>query len=74
MYTAAGKTFAEFTEKQLLKSIFPPTIDVVCDYIAWLSLQGYASSSIKSYISALAYECKIKNVSDPTDTFMVKKC
>ena len=73
MYSVAWNNFIEFAEKQLLKSNFPPTTEVVCDYIAWLSLKGYASSSIKSYVSALSYHCKIKNVADPTDTFVVKK-
>ncbi|KAJ8307155.1 hypothetical protein KUTeg_015239 [Tegillarca granosa] len=34
---------------------------------------GNASSTIRTYISAIAYQCKIKNVNDVTQSFIIKK-
>ena len=43
------------------------------DFVAYLSIQGYASSTIKSYVSAISFKCKMYNIRDETDSYIVKK-
>ena len=38
-----------------------------------MSLQGQASSTIRSYISGISFKCKVLNIFDPTQNFVVKK-
>jgi hypothetical protein len=45
----------------------------VAEFIAWLSLQGKAASTISSYVAGDGFWYKINLLLDPTDNFMVKK-
>ena len=73
MYDNALRLFNQFTILQGHQRSWPPTVNLVIDFVAFLSLQGYASSSIKSYISAISFQCKINNQEDVTQNFVVKK-
>ena len=49
----------------------PPTCIPL--FISYLSFQKLASSTIKSYLSAISYVHKIKGLHDPTKSFLVEK-
>ncbi|KAJ8317263.1 hypothetical protein KUTeg_005167 [Tegillarca granosa] len=53
--------------------VWPKFLSQMTDFIAYLSIKGNASSTVKSYISAIAYHCKIHNVYDVTQSFIIKK-
>ena len=53
--------------------IFPSTQNMVSQFIAKLFLQNLSPSTIASYLSAISFVHKAKNILDPTDNFIVKK-
>ena len=73
MYSVALRTFIRFAEGQGHFVSLPSTLSQVIDFISYLSLNNFASSTIKSYISALSYKSKISNATDYTDFLVVKK-
>ncbi|KAJ8304804.1 hypothetical protein KUTeg_018387 [Tegillarca granosa] len=52
---------------------WPPNISDLNNFIAFLSLKGCASSTIRTYISAIGNRCKMLNFTDTTKSFIVKK-
>lgn len=52
---------------------WPPSVQDIIDFIAFLSLKGSAPSTARSYLSGIGYQCKILQVADPTQNFVVKK-
>lgn len=56
-----------------MNRIWPPPVNHVMDFIAYLSLQSYSPSSIKLCISAISFNCKIRNLEDTTKNFIVHK-
>lgn len=55
-------------------SSWPPPPDDLVYFIAFLSLKNLSFNTAKSYISAISYKCKIMNMCDNTQQFIVKKC
>lgn len=53
--------------------VFPSSVNMIADFIAYLFIQNYQSSTIASYISAISFFHKISFFVDPTDTFFIKK-
>ena len=45
----------------------------ITDFITYLSITGCTQSKINSYISAIYYHCKINNLHDATQQFIVRK-
>lgn len=43
-------------------------------FIALCFSQGLACSTVTTYVSALSFQHKIRNMADPTQNFIVKKC
>lgn len=43
-------------------------------FIAVCFSQGLACSTVTTYVSALSFQHKIRNMADPTQNFIVKKC
>lgn len=52
---------------------FPSSVTTVSLYIAHLFQRGYAASTISTAVSIIGYFHKIKQHSDPTSAFVVKK-
>lgn len=51
----------------------PLPITDICNFIGFLFERQYSSSSIASHITALGYVHKLINLTDPTQTFIVRK-
>ena len=51
----------------------PLSVENVLLYIGFLSLKGYAPTTILTYTSALSFVHKLKGVTDPTASFVVQK-
>ncbi len=66
-------SFNRFTAEFDLESIFPVPVDYIVQFIAFLSVRGYATKTIQSYVAAISYWHKISNVADPTHAFIVCK-
>lgn len=70
-YERAWSDFIQFCVSHVCSS-FPASSAIVAYYISHCYLKGLAYSIIVSRISVVAYVHKIKGVSDPTSTQMVK--
>lgn len=55
------------------KIIWPPPVEQIVNFIAYLSLNGYAESTARAYVGAIGYECKINGFEDSTNRFIVSK-
>ena len=72
-YSSALDIFKNFRVQQCRQATWPPNVNEIMDFIAYLSITGCAPSTIKSYISAISYYCKINNLYDATQQFVVRK-
>ena len=73
MYDVAWQLLLKFTRELEISPVFPPSLKDVINFISYLSLKGYASSTIKSYVSAISFKCKMNNVSDTSNCFIIRK-
>lgn len=53
--------------------IWPPPVEQIVNFIAYLSLKGYAESTARAYVVAIGYECKIQGLEDSTNRFVIAK-
>ncbi|KAJ8313074.1 hypothetical protein KUTeg_010447 [Tegillarca granosa] len=72
-YKNALKMFDHFRSHYGIIIQWPPNISYLYNFIAFLSLKGCASSTIRTYISAICNRCKMLNFTDTTKSFIVKK-
>ena len=72
-YQNAIGNFLAFRSSWGLSNGWPAAITEIVAYIAHLNLQGAASSSICTYISAISYIHKINGWPDPSESFIVSK-
>jgi hypothetical protein len=52
---------------------FPSSLIVLSQFIAYLFIRNYSPSSIASYISAINVVHKSNSLTDPTNSFLIKK-
>ena len=48
-------------------------IDDLINFIAYLSTQGYKSSTARSYVAGISFYIGINNWPDPSESFVVRK-
>jgi len=74
-YQRALQCYKDFVTKfEFASKSFPVNAEDIILFIAFCYSKGLASSTVTTYISALGYHHKIKNIQDPTQNFVVKKC
>lgn len=73
MYGTGLHMFEEFRSLHGREGTWPPSRQHIIDFIAYISSKGCAPSTAKSYISAVAFQCKMLGVSDPTQCFVIRK-
>ena len=62
-----------FCQKINLGGIWPPTVEVFCQYIAFLSLKQYSYSLVGIHLAAISYVNKMNDMQDNTKLYIVKK-
>ena len=72
-YIVGLERFSEFKRQYGLSDAWPPTVEQVVRFVAWLSLQKLSHKTAKSYLSSIAFHCKLLDVVDPTKKFIVSK-
>ncbi len=72
-YVSVIEKFNQFRLSYNLDVSWPVSGSVMIAYIAFMSKEGYAHSSICLHTSALAFIHKINGWADPTNSFIVKK-
>ncbi|CAC5370331.1 unnamed protein product [Mytilus coruscus] len=66
-------TLMKLLSGHLITLDFHTDINVICNFIAYLSVRSYAPSSVKSYIFGIAFKCKMLNIADNTQNFIFKQ-
>ena len=72
-YTSCVNKFIDFRYQYNLVPAWPSSYRDIMAYMAFMSLGGWAPSSIFTHLSAISYVHKINLWPDPTDCFVVKK-
>ena len=72
-YASGTRSFDEFRSVYNRSLDWPPSLQDVVDFIAHFSAGLLATSTVRSYISAVSYRCKIQGFVDPTQSFVVSK-
>ena len=62
-----------FVSQYNLSNSWPPMIDDLINFIAYLSTQGYKSSTARSYVAGISFYIRINNWPDPSESFVVRK-
>ncbi len=77
---ASTKTFyrawdaiCKFLVARGCKTTTPVSTEALALFISHLDIAGYAPSTISTYISAIAYVHKMSGVSDPANSFIIRK-
>jgi hypothetical protein len=73
MYDNAVKSFDNFRINHNLPVTWPPNINQLFQYIRCLSVNGFALSTVKSYLSGISFNLEIQGLSDLTNNFIIKK-
>ena len=72
-YAIAVSKFDMFRSQYNLSNSWPPMIDDLINFIAYLSTQGYKSSTARSYVAGISFYIRINNWPDPSESFVVRK-
>jgi len=73
LYKLAVKQFDAFCTKYKLSPSWPPPLNHVVNFVAYLSCKGYSFSTGSSYVSGIAFQLKINGFNDVTDSFLIRK-
>ena len=75
-YNRAVQQYVAFIEEVFNKAVthFPATSQYIMLFVAHCYNNGFAASTVLTYISALSYFHKIREWADPTQNFLIKKC
>ena len=74
LYQRAQTLYAEFKKLYFAHAVvFPISVEMLSLFITFLDAKGYAPASISSYISALGYVHKIRDLPDPSKAFIIKR-
>ncbi|XP_038050475.1 uncharacterized protein LOC119723727 [Patiria miniata] len=71
-YRTGWRAFCSFKHNGFVENS-PASPEDVRHFIAWLSLQGLAPSTIATYVAGVGYHHKIRSWPDPTHDFLVTK-
>lgn len=72
-YITGISAFEKFRVLTQLSVTWPPPLDQLVNFIAYLSLNGYSDATARAYISAIGYKCKIEGLMDNSNRFIVAK-
>lgn len=73
VYENALNSFENFRSEFEMGCIWPPPIEHIINFIAYLSKMGYSATTAKTYISGINHKLKINNWGSCTDYFIVEK-
>ena len=72
MYDNAVKSFDNFRINHNLPVTWPPSINPLLQYIGYMSVNGFALSKVRSYLSGIIFNLKIQGFCNLTDNFIIK--
>ena len=72
-YATGWNMFCQFAMHKAEGASLPVTPVIIHEFIAWLSIKGYASSTIATYVSGVGVYHRLHGHVDPTKDFLVLK-
>lgn len=72
-YETGLTAFENFRLDLGYQQIWPPPLDHVVQFIAYLSCKDNTYSTARAYVSAISFQSKIHNIADITKNFIVSK-
>lgn len=72
-YETGLAAFDQFRSLQRLSNSWPPKLETVVKFVAFLSIKGLSPNTAKSYITSIGFKCKIQGLSDVSTNFVVQK-
>ena len=72
-YSSGWCAFCRFLHQSRHTTQLPASILAVREFVAWLSLQNLAPSTISTYVSGVAHFHKVHGWPDPTKDFIISK-
>lgn len=72
-YNTGLRAFSQFRSEWELPQNWPPGIESLVQFMAFLSLSGKSAATIHSYIMSISFQCKLINVDDTTKRFVISK-
>lgn len=72
-YNVGLKRFSEIRTKLQLPQLWPPDVSHIVQFIAYLSLNKAAHATVRLYLTAISFKCKMLGSADPTKEFIVQK-
>ena len=72
-YATALELFDQLRKLFNLGQIWPPPVDHISNFVAYLSYSRYSPSTIKSYMSGISFVLKSRCLADTTQEFLVQK-
>lgn len=73
VYANAEKSLEKFRKNYDLEKVWPVPISHLINFIVYLATNSYSPNTAKSYIAAIGFKMKMNNLTDSTDSFIVKK-
>ena len=72
-YKRAVDSLENFRKIYKMNPIWPVPIEILAQFIAYLSYKGLAASTISTYISGLSHVYKMNGLHDSTKFFLISK-
>ena len=73
VYANAEKSFEKFRKHYDLEKVWPVPISHLINFIVYLAKNSCSPNTAKSYIAAIGFKMKMYNLTDSTDSFIVKQ-
>lgn len=72
-YDTGLAAFTKFLQIQGINEMWPPKLETVVHFLAYLSLKALSANTARSYISAISYKCKVSGFPDIAQNFIIQK-
>lgn len=73
VYKNALSAFARFRHQYNFPNTWPSPVEHIIFFVSYCFNSGYSPSTITTYISGISFYHKLRDINDPTATFIVKK-
>ena len=73
VYKQGMQSFYNFRVNCEFQQTWPPPLDHILNFIAYLSEQGCSFSTVKCYMSGISFLINLNGWNNPLETFLVKK-
>jgi len=72
-YATGLGSFAKFRAQYELEPVWPPSIDSIVLFVAWASIEGFTYRTVRLYVSAIGFHCKVKQCPDVSTHYVIQK-